>query len=193
MEKPLQIAFKDLDSSAYLESLIRERVSRLERFHNRIVGCRVVVEIPHRSPRSAKQPIGVAVEVEVPGRNVIVAKDEENRHDAKNDQTAVINRVFDAVQRQLEDAVEIQRGDVKLHESASETGLVVRLFPEQDYGFVEVKGSPDLYFTRNAVAGGDFDDISIGTMVQITRATGDGPMGPQASSVRLLNARRSPS
>ncbi len=193
MEKPLQIAFKDLDSSAYLEGLIRERVGRLERFHNRIVGCRVVVEIPHRSPRSAKQPIGVAVEVEVPGRNTIVAKDEENRHDTKNDQTAVINRVFDAVQRQLEDAVEIQRGDVKLHESAGETGQVVRLFPEQDYGFVEVKGAPDLYFTRNAVTGGDFDEIAIGTMVQVTRATGDGPMGPQASSVRLLNARRSPS
>lgn len=193
MEKPLQIAFKDLDSSAYLEGLIRERVGRLERFHNRIVGCRVVVEIPHRSPRSAKQSIGVAVEVEVPGRNTIVAKDEENRHDAKNDQAVVINRVFDAVQRQLEDTADIQRGDVKLHEGAGETGLVVRLFPDQNYGFIEVKGSPDLYFTRNVVSGGDFEDIAIGTMVQITRATGDGPMGPQASSVRLLNARRSPS
>lgn len=192
MEKPLQIAFKDLDSSAYLEGLIRERVGRLERFHNRIVGCRVVVEIPHRSPRSAKQPIGVAVEVEVPGRNTIVAKDEENRHDTKNDQTAVINRVFDAVQRQLEDTADIQRGDVKAHEGTGETGLVVRLFPDQNYGFIEVKGSPDLYFTRNVVTGGDFEDIAIGTMVEITRATGDGPMGPQASSVRLLNARRGP-
>lgn len=193
MEKPLQIAFKDLDSSAYLEGLIRDRVSRLERFHNRIVGCRVVVEIPHRSPRSAKQPIGIAVEVEVPGRSTIVAKDEENRHDTKNDQSTVINRVFDAVQRQLEDTAEIQRGDVKLHEGVGETGLVVRLFPEQEYGFIEVKGSPDLYFTRNTVTGGDFSDIAVGTMVQVTRATGDGPMGPQASSVRLLNARRSPS
>ncbi|HLT76185.1 MAG TPA: HPF/RaiA family ribosome-associated protein [Ferrovibrio sp.] len=193
MEKPLQIAFKDLDSSPYLEGLIRERVSRLERFHNRIIGCRVVVDIPHRSPRSAKQPIGISVEVEVPGRNTIVAKDEENRHDTKNDQTVVINRVFDAVQRQLEDAVEIQRGDVKLHDGEMETGLVVRLFPEQNYGFIEVKGAPDLYFTRNAVTGGDFDDLSIGTIVQVTRATAEGPMGPQASSVRLLNARRSPS
>lgn len=191
MDRPLQIAFKDLDSSAYLEGLIRERVDRLERFHHRIIGCRVVIEIPHRSPRSAKQPIGVAVEVEVPGRNTIVAKDEENRHDTKNDQTVVINRVFDAVQRQLEDAAKIQRGEVKVHEGAGETGLVVRLFPEQNYGFIEVKGAPDLYFTRNAVTGGDFDDIAVGTMVQITRATAEGPMGPQASSVRLLNARRS--
>jgi cold shock CspA family protein/ribosome-associated translation inhibitor RaiA len=192
MDKPLQIAFKDLDSSAYLEGIIRERVSRLERFHNHITGCRVVVEIPHRSAKSAKQPIAIAVEVEVPGRSTVVAKDEENRHDAKNDQTVVINRVFDAVQRQLEDVSAIQRGDVKTHEGTYETGLVVRLFPDQNYGFIEVKGAPDLYFTRNAVTGGNFDDISIGTIVQVTRATTEGPMGPQASSVRLLNARRSP-
>ena len=122
-----------------------------------------------------------------------MAKDIEDRHDMKNNnQTAVINRVFDAVQRQLEDMTDIVRGDVKQHDGALETGVVVRLFPEQNYGFIEVKDSPDLYFTRNAMANGDFDDVQVGTIVQVTRATAEGPMGPQASSVRLLNARRSP-
>ncbi|HEX6956664.1 MAG TPA: HPF/RaiA family ribosome-associated protein [Ferrovibrio sp.] len=193
MEKPLQIAFKDTESSEFIENLIRQRVERLERFHRRIIGCRVVVEIPHRSPSSAKLPMGITVEIEVPGRNKIVAKDIEDRHDMKNNnQTAVINRVFDAVQRQLEDMTDIVRGDVKQHDGALETGVVVRLFPEQNYGFIEVKDSPDLYFTRNAMANGDFDDVQVGTIVQVTRATAEGPMGPQASSVRLLNARRSP-
>lgn len=192
MEKPLQIAFKDTESSEAIEGLIRERVDRLERFHRRIIGCRVVVEIPHRSAGSAKAPIGISVEVEVPGRNTIVAKGTENRHDMKSDQTVVINKVFDSVQRQLEDIVDIQRGNVKQHDGALDTGVVVRLFPDQNYGFVEVKDSPDLYFTRNAVIGGSFDEIEVGTMVQVTRATAEGPMGPQASSVRLLNAKRSP-
>lgn len=194
MEKPLQIAFKDTESSEYIENLIRQRVERLERFNRRIIGCRVVVEIPHRSPGSAKLPMGISVEVEVPGRNKIIAKDIEDRHDMKsNNQTAVVNRVFDAVQRQLEDVTDIIRGDVKQHEGTLETGVVVRLFPEQNYGFVEVKDSPDLYFTRNAMANGNFDEVEVGTIVQVTRATAEGPMGPQASSVRLLNARRSPS
>lgn len=193
MDTPLQIAFKDMESSEFLETLIRERVGRLERFHHHIVSCRVVVFVPHRSPETGKPPIGLSVEVEVPGRNTVVAKGTEDRREMKNDHTAVINRVFDAVQRQLEDTAEIRRHEVKSHGAEGETGMVVRLFPQQNYGFVEVKGSPDLYFTRNAVTGGAFDDLSVGTMVHVTRATGEGPMGPQASSIKLLGARRTAS
>jgi ribosome-associated translation inhibitor RaiA len=192
MEKPLQIAFKDTEPSEYLEKLIRERAARMEKLHPNIIGCRVVVDVPHRAAESFKPPIGIAVEVEVPGKNVIVGKDQQERHEAKNDTYAVVNRAFDAVQRQLRTVAEVQRGEVKHHEGAGETGLVVRLFPEQNYGFIEVRGSSDLYFTRNAVTGGSFDELSVGTMVEITRATGEGPMGPQASSVRVLNAGRSP-
>ena len=65
--------------------------------------------------------------------------------------------------------------------------MVVRLFPEQNYGFIEMDNSPELYFTRNAVDGGDFAELKVGMMVQVTRATEEGPMGPQASSVRLLD------
>ncbi len=193
MEVPLQIAFKDLDSSTFIETLIRERASRMERLHPSIISCRVVVQVPHRSPESAKPPIGVSVEVEVPGkRNKLIGKDEQERHEVKNDQYAVITRAFDAVERQLKSDADIKRGAVKHHEGAGETGRVARLFPEEDYGFIEVRGSTDLYFTRSAVTGGHFDDLDIGLMVEVSRATADGPMGPQASSVKLLNARRSP-
>lgn len=194
MERPLQIVFKDMDSSEFVENPIRERADRLKRLHPHIIGCRVVVHVPHRKPESGKVPIGVTVEVEVPGRkNLTVGKDEQERHEVKNDQYAVINRAFDVVERQLKETSDIRRGEVKRHDSAGETGLVVRLFPEQDYGFIEVKGSSDLYFTRNSVTGGSFDDLEVGTMVEVVRAPTEGPMGPQASSVKLLNARRSPS
>ena len=193
MEVPLQIAFKDLDRSTFIENLIRERASRLERLHPNVISCRVVVEAPHRSPESPKPSIGVAVEVEVPGkRNKLVGKDEQERHEAKNDQYCVVSRAFDAVERQLKSNTDIKRGDVKRHEGLGETGRIVRLFPEEDYGFIEVRGSTDLYFTRTAVTGGSFDDLDVGIMVEVSRATSEGPMGPQASSVKLLNARRSP-
>jgi cold shock CspA family protein len=67
----------------------------------------------------------------------------------------------------------------------------VRIFPEQNYGFVEVKDSPDLYFTRDVVAADGFDAIRVGTVVHVTRASAEGPMGPQASSIKLLGAGRS--
>jgi len=192
MEKPLQITFKGIESSAYLEDLIRERVERLERFQPRITACRVVVDVPHRSPETGKVPIGLAVEVTVPGRQKIIAKGQEERRETKDDHGALLTRVFDAVQRQLDTDADMQNGAVKPHAADGEAGLVVRLFPEQNYGFIEVKGSPDLYFTRNAVVGGSFEDIEVGVLVHVTRATTEGPMGPEASSVRVLNARRSP-
>jgi cold shock CspA family protein len=191
MRKPLQIAFRNMDSSEFLERLVREKVERLEKFNPAVIGCRVVIEVPHRSPDSGKVPLGIAVEVEVPGRPLVVAKGEEDRREMKGDMTRVINRTFEAVQRQLSELQDIREGVVKQHGAMGEAGVVVRLFPEQNYGFVEVKDSPDLYFTRNTVAGEGFDALRIGTLVLVTRATVEGPMGPQASSVRLLDAQRS--
>lgn len=192
MERPLQIAFKNMTSSEALEGIVRERVDRLHRFHTKITGARVVIEVPHRSPESGKTPIGIAVEIDVPGHSPIIAKGEQDRREMKGDQSAIINRVFEAVERQLEQITAIRKGEVKNHGSAGDTGVVVRIFPDQHYGFVEVKDSPDLYFSREVVSADGFDDIQVGTVVHVTRAANEGPMGPQASSIKLLNARRSP-
>ena len=186
MDTPLQIAFKDMDRSDFLDALIRERARRLETFHGHIVGCRVVVETPFRSAEGAKPPLGIAVEVTVPGAKMLIAKEHQQRHDAKADHAAVVNRAFEHIERQLEEHKDIRRGDVKSSEAIGQTGRVVRLFPEQNYGFIEVAGSPDLYFTRNAVQGTGYDELAVGAMVRVTIATTEGPMGPQASSVRRL-------
>lgn len=186
MDIPLEIAFKDMETSDFLEGLIRERAARLDRFHGHIVSCRVVVYFPHRSPHGFKPPLGVTVEVTVPGAPTLVAKEAQDQHEAKGDVGAVVNRAFERMERQLDDHKDIRQGEVKLHAADGETGRVVRLFPEQNYGFVEVAGSPDLYFTRNAVLSGSYDDLSVGDMVRVTIATSEGPMGPQASSVRPM-------
>lgn len=193
MERALQIAFKNVESSVSLETLIRERVGRLQRFHPNIIGARVVVEVPHRSPESGKVPLGIAVEIDVPGRGPVVAKGEQDRREMKGDQSAIVNRVFEAVERQLEQIQSIRKGEVKQHGSAGDTGIVVRFFPEQNYGFIEVKDSPDLYFTKDVCNNCSFSSIKVGSLVHVTRSASEGPMGPQASSVKLLGASRSPS
>jgi cold shock CspA family protein len=190
MQRPLDIAFRDLDPSDYLKGLVEERAERLERFHPRIIGCRVVIEAPHRSAEGHHPPLGISVEVDIPGRPRIVAKDVEPQRALKGDHISAINRAFEAVERQLEELSDKQRGEVKRHDNARQTGSVARLFPEQGYGFIEIAGGPELYFTRNAVVGDSFNQLSVGTMVQVTQATAEGPMGPQASSVELLGAER---
>jgi hypothetical protein len=190
MQRPLDIAFRDLDPSDYVKGLVEERVERLDRFHPRIIGCRVVIEAPHRSAEGRYPPLGVSVEVDIPGRPRLVAKEVTPQRAVKGDRLSVINRAFETIERQLDELGEKQRGDVKRHENARQTGSIARLFPEEGHGFIEIAGGPELYFTRNAVFGGRFDDLVVGTMVQVTQATGEGPMGPQASSVEILGAER---
>jgi ribosome-associated translation inhibitor RaiA len=184
MQIPLQIAFKNTQSSDLVEAAVRERATALERFHSRITSCRVVIEVPNRKQGSAKPLLAIGITVAVPG-HVLVARESQGIRESKGDTWAFIGRAFEAMQRQLDDDQRIRTRNVKTHEAAGETGRIVRLEPAEDYGFVEVAGSPDLYFTRNAFAG-DFDALAIGTLVRVTRATTEGPFGPQASSVQSL-------
>jgi ribosome-associated translation inhibitor RaiA/cold shock CspA family protein len=192
MQRPLQITFKGMETSAALEALIRDRVERLDALYPRLTGCRVVVGVPHRGSETAKVPIAVCVEADIPGRGPVVGKDEVDRRESKQDHTAALNNAFEAVERQLEKLGDIQSGEVNLHENAGQVGMVVHLFPKQNYGFIEIANETELYFTRNAVVGGNFDELKVGMMVQVTRATDEGPMGPQASSVRLLDRSTTP-
>jgi hypothetical protein len=52
MQVPLEIAYRNLESSAWLERAIRAYVGKLERFHPRLVRCRVSVERRHHSHRT---------------------------------------------------------------------------------------------------------------------------------------------
>jgi len=192
MQRPLQIVFKGMDSSPALEALIRERVDRLDDLHPRLIGCRVVVEVPHRGAEAAKVPVAVSVEAEVAGRGPIVGRDQAERRDAKEDHTVALNKAFEAVERQLDRVAGTRSRQGAARVAEGQSGMVVRVFPEQGYGFVEIDNSTELHFTRNAVVGGTFEEIETGMMVQVTRAADEGPMGPQASAVRLLDRSRTP-
>jgi cold shock CspA family protein/ribosome-associated translation inhibitor RaiA len=192
VQRPLQITYKGIESSPAFDALIRERATGLERKHPRITGCRVVVDVPYRGSESAKVPLAVSVEVEIPNRSLVIGKDTQDRREMKDDHTAVLNNAFTAVERQLDKIADLQDQGVKRHEGIAANGMIVRLFPDQSYGFIEVDNSQELYFTRNAVASGAFDELQVGMMVQVTRATAEGPMGPQASSVRPFDKLKTP-
>jgi len=125
MQRPLQITFKGIDTSPALEVLIRQRVDHLETLYPRLTGCRVVVEIPYRASETAKVPIGVSVEADIPGRGPVIGKDEQDRREAKQDHTAALNNAFEAVERQLEKLADIQNDEVKPHDDTGQSGMIV--------------------------------------------------------------------
>ena len=181
MDLPLEIAFHNLDTSEGLETRIRERVDKMHRRFARINSCRIVVEVPHRSPDNALE-YHVRIETRVPDRELVVSRDPGDRR-AHFDPYIAVRDAFDAMERQLEQHSQVVRGDTK-HHPAPLQGRVLRTFPE--HGFVETNDGREIYFHRNALAEGDFDDLEEGTPVELTLVHGESPMGPQASTVRPI-------
>jgi cold shock CspA family protein/ribosome-associated translation inhibitor RaiA len=178
MQIPLQISFHGMDPSPPVEARIREKVASLEHFHDRIVGCKVVVEAPHRHHHKGKL-YNVRIDLSVPGKDIFIGHTGPLNH-AHEDVYVAIRDAFNAAGRLLEDHARRMRGDVKTH-MAPEHGKVVRLFP--DYGFAETPDGREVYFHKNSVANGGFDKLEVGSEVRLAIAEGEGVEGAQASTV----------
>jgi ribosomal subunit interface protein len=115
---PLQISFRNMEPSEAVEARIREKAEKLERFHERIVGCEVVVEAQHKAHQKGKL-YTIHIEISVPGPNIYVDRGSPHNH-ANEDIYIAIRDAFDAAARRLEDHAQKLRGDVKAH-ARSET------------------------------------------------------------------------
>jgi cold shock CspA family protein/ribosome-associated translation inhibitor RaiA len=178
MQTPLQISFQNMAASPAIEARIREKAAKLERFHDRIVGCSVVVTAPHQHHRKG-QLYTVRIALKVPGKDIHVGHTGPKDH-AHEDVNVAIRDAFDAAARLLEDHVRTMRGDVKAH-AAPIGGKVVRLL--EGYGFVETTEGGEVYFHRNSVPGGAFEKLKEGDDVRVVIAEKEGEQGPQASTV----------
>ena len=152
MQLPLQITFRHMDCSHAAAARIRERAEELDRFFDRIISCRVVVEFQHRRHQQGNL-FQVHIDLTVPGREIAVARDTALH--AHEDVYVAIRDAFAAARRQLEDHARQARGDVKLH-AVPDHGHIARLLPDRDCGFIADGGGNEVYFHRNSVAGDAF-------------------------------------
>lgn len=183
MKQSPSITFRDIDRSDAVEQKIRNRIDRLERYGSEIISCQVVVETPHRTRKSGKI-YKVSVDLTVPGDEIVVNRNPEDDQ-SHEDVYVAIRDAFDAAERQLKEYAERRRGDVK-RPNQPPPGVVDRLFPDEDYGFIDPKtGGAHVYFHRNSLVGASFDDLEEGTPVRFTEEAGD--EGPQATSVHVLS------
>ena len=178
----LQITFRNIDASPTVEAKIRERAGELERFCDRIVSCRVVIEAPHR--RRHGDLFHIRVDLKVPGKEIVVKRDPPDHH-AHEDIYVAVRDCFDAVRRQLEDYVRRRRGDTKAHEVPTH-GKIASLIAESDYGFIDAADGTEVYFHRNAVSNGGFEKLAVGDEVRFTLHAEEGEKGPQASAVSRI-------
>jgi ribosomal subunit interface protein len=176
MRIPLQITFRNMPHSDAIEAKISEKSVKLDRFYDRIMGCRVVVEETQRRHHQGNL-YSVRVDITVPGKELAVSRQENA------DAYVAVRDAFDTAARLLEEHGRQQRGVVKSH-AETPVGRIVRIFPESDFGFIKTPDDREIYFHRNSVLDEvDFKDLKFGT--EVTFIEEQGKEGPQAARVAL--------
>jgi len=181
MQVPLEIRFHNVDRSPAVEADIRERAAKLELFADHIVSCTVTVEGPHKHHRQGNL-FAVRVDVHYAGGEVIASRQPSAAHEHE-DVYVALRDAFKAARRQLQDRLRVQRGDVKPH-ATEPHGKILSLDPERNCGRIETSDHREIYFHRNSVLNGGFDQLQPGMPVRFIEEMGDN--GPQASTVRLI-------
>jgi cold shock CspA family protein/ribosome-associated translation inhibitor RaiA len=203
MKTPLKITFRDMPPSKAIEDNIREKASKLDALYDDIMGCRVIVEAPHRHHHKGKAFV-VRIDMTVPGGELVVNREpkhlvaaraihgdelektlaenhEPSKHAAHQDVYVAIRDAFNAAGRKLQDYARRRRGKIKVHE-ATPLARVVKVFPVEDYGFLQTPDGREIYFHKNSVLPPGFDRLEVGTEVHYAEELGE--KGPQASTVR---------
>lgn len=197
------ITFRGIDPSAALEAEIRTRIHKLETYYRSIMGCRVLLELAQRHHETGNR-YHVRIDLTVPGEEIVVAheaslhataqdvdlekatKEAEPDPERKHARVAV-REAFDIARRRLQDYARRQRGTVKTP-ARQPQGRVVRLFPVDEYGYIEAEDGHEVYFQKSSVLKNAFDRLTVGSTVSFAEEAGE--KGPQASTVKLLHPRR---
>src|SRR4030067_3548303 len=101
MKLPIQIIFRNMESSAAIETAVRERADKLDQFYEHIMSCRVVIELHHRHHHQGNL-YHVRVDLKVPEAEIVASR-EPAEHHAHEDVDVAIRDAFNAVQRRLEE------------------------------------------------------------------------------------------
>jgi ribosomal subunit interface protein len=175
MQVPLQITVRDMPHSEALETVIREKVEKLDAFCRKLVSCRVVVDRPHRHNQQGNL-FNVRIDMSVPGNEIVVNRDHHE------DPYAAVREAFELAKRQLEVYVRKIRRETKLH-APEQIGMVSKIHPEEGYGFIESGDGTRHYFHRDNVASPSFDQLQPGDEVKFIDEPGS--EGPQAKRVSV--------
>lgn len=112
MQTPLRVTFRHLQSSPAVEARVREHVERLERFHQRITSCQVIIEAPAAHRHKGAQ-FNVKIALSLPGAEINVHS--ERADDSENaDVYIALRDAFDIVKRCLKEHARDHTSDARL-------------------------------------------------------------------------------
>lgn len=170
MELHIEAQHTEVDPT--LRDWIRARCEALNTPYADIVQARVTLS---KHPHHLRGSDEARIVLTLSGKVLTATRTEETIEDA-------LYAVFDVMERTLHDFRSRRRG-VNKDPGPRIRGRIVRLFADRGYGFITTDTDREVYFHANAVHGTSFDQLQVGTVVELEIEAGH--QGPQASRVTL--------
>lgn len=117
MRVPPEISYRGVNKTPALESLIAEKIEKLEQFYTQISSCHLSVEKVHDHPQDGS-PYRVRIDITVPeDREIVVDKSPDKGKALPNQPLeALVRDAFEVANRQLKAMNEQQHSHMHTHE-----------------------------------------------------------------------------
>ena len=109
-----EISYRNIRKRKETETLIINKISKLERICSSIIGCHVALESPHRH-RNRGNPFQVRIVVTLPPGHELVVKRDSSEGEREESLPEVLRNAFATMERRIKELMEKRRGDVKFH------------------------------------------------------------------------------
>ena len=153
---------------------IESRVADLHPGHDISHVRATLTKHDHRKPADSHS---VLLVVQIPGHTITAGKHHETFNEA-------IRLAFEALALEL-DKIREKRASHDIDVSGPpERGVVTKLFPEEDYGFIALEDGSQVYFHKHAVRDAVFEEMD-GMEVSLNIESGE--KGPQATVVQPVS------
>lgn len=109
MQVPIELSFHGCDHSDALEREIQDHVAKIEEFYGRIMSCRVVVELPHKSHAQGNR-FHINIDMSLPGAGHVNHHD-RGQNPAHEDVHVAVRDAFNAIEAQVKKIVHKRRDE----------------------------------------------------------------------------------
>lgn len=173
----LEVESRNVAMTPRWKTEIEARMDDLQRGHEDLIHGRVTLT-KNRHHKKLANVAEALVVVTLPGRHTLTARKEDKTFEE------AIRSAFRAVGIELRKYREKRaRTDVRVPPVPPYRGVICKLFPKEQYGFILKDGGGEVYFHANALQGLTFDLIEDGT--EIVFGLEEGNKGSQATVVSL--------
>ena len=104
-----RIAARNVELTGETEADLRERITGLSRYYERITSCVVTIEAPQRRRRSDALKYRVRLEIVLPGGEIVI------NHQPSAELRTAVQDAFSAARRRLQAYAQRQNGLAKVH------------------------------------------------------------------------------